>query len=102
MVLYTLFFHFKSCLFLYLLLTLSLDHNLKSSAGINEAQVYDQSSLDEEKLHQDEKLKKDDQPPCYENNDDSVEEEPEVSELILSTLRCTEQMKKGKKAVASG
>lgn len=102
MFLYTLFFHFKSRLFLYLLLTLPLEHEPKSLAGINEAQAYDQSSLGEEKLHQGEKLEKDDRPPCHENSGGSVEEEPEVSELTLSTLRSEGQKKKGKKAVASG
>lgn len=96
MFLYALFFHFTSRLFLYLLLTLPLEHKLKPSARINGAQAYDQSSLGEEKLHQGGKLEEDDRPPCH------VEEEPEVSELTLSTLRSEGQNKKGKKAIASG
>ncbi len=102
MFLNALFFHFKSRVFLYLFVTLPLEHELKPSAEIMEARAYDQSSLGEEKPHQDEKLKKDDRPPCHDHSGASVKEEPEVSELTLSTLRSKGQKKKGKKAAASG
>ena len=54
------------------------------------------------KLHRSEKLEKDDRPPCHEISDDGVEEEPEVSDVTLSTLRSEGQKKKGKTAVVSG
>jgi len=47
-------------------------------------------------------LEKDDRPPCHDNKGGSVEEEPEVSELTLPTLRSKGKKKKGKKAAASG
>ena len=99
---YALFFHFKSRLFLYLFLTLPLVHELKPPANVNEAQAYDQSPLGEEKSHQGEKLGKDDRPPCHEQSAGSVEEEPEVPELTLSTFGSKGQKKTWKKAAAFG
>ncbi|KAK3172110.1 hypothetical protein OEA41_004195 [Lepraria neglecta] len=78
------------------------EHELKPPAGINEAQVYNQSPLGEEKSDQGEKLEKDNRPPCHDNSGGSIEEEPEVSELTLPTFRSSGQKKNGKKAAASG
>ena len=106
MFIYALFFYSKSRLFLYILLNIPLDHELKPLAGITEAQAYGRSLLGEEIPRQGENLKKDDQPPCQDNSGGNVEGEPEVSELTFSTLRSKRQKKKekkkGKKAAASG
>jgi len=96
------FFHFISHLFPYLFLTVPLEHERKLPERINKAQACDQSPLGEEKPHQGEKSEKDTRPPWHDNNGSGVEEEPEVSELTLSTLRSKGKTKKEKKAAASG
>ncbi|KAL8875766.1 MAG: hypothetical protein Q9198_005921 [Flavoplaca austrocitrina] len=78
-----------------------MEDELKPPAGMNEPQAYDQSSLGEEKPDQGDWLEKDDRPPCHDNSGGSIEEEPEVSEVILSTLSSKGQKEKGKKAAAS-
>ena len=101
MFLYALFLYLKSQPLLYLFLTLFVEDEMKPPAGMDEPQPYDQSSLGEEKPDQGEWLEKDDGPPCHDNSGGSIEEEPEVSEVTLSTLRSKGQKKKGKKAAAS-
>lgn len=98
MSLYALSFHFTSCLCLNLFLTLPLEREMKLPAGTSEAQAYDQNPLGEENPHQSEYSEKDNQPPCHENIFGSVPE-PDVSELILPTLRSNKQRKGKKKTV---
>ncbi len=95
-------FHFTSHLFLYLFLTILLEHEQKLPERTNKAQACDQSPLGEEKSHQGEELKEDTRPLWHDNNGGGVEEEPEVSELTLSPLRSKGKMKIEKKAAASG
>ena len=95
-------FHLMSHLFLYLFLTIPLEHKQELAEKINKAQACDQSPLGEEKSHQGEELGKDTRPLWHDNNGGGVEEEPEVSELTLSPLRLKGKMKKKKKAAASG
>ncbi len=97
-----LFFHLKSSLYIYLFLTVPLEHEQKPSDGMNNAQSQDQSPRGEEKPYQGEELEKDDRPPWHDNKGGSVEEEPGVSELTLPNLRSKGKKKKGKKAIASG
>ncbi|KAK4691661.1 hypothetical protein P7C71_g5383, partial [Lecanoromycetidae sp. Uapishka_2] len=77
-----------------------IGRELKPLAGINEAQVYDQSRLGEEKPQQAESLENDDGPHCHDDIGGSVGEEPEVSELTFPTSRSKGKKKKGKKAAA--
>ena len=95
-------FHFKSNSFLYLFLTVPVDHEQKPQQGVNKTQAYDRSPLGEEKPHQGEEVENDDRSPRHDKNDCGVEEEPEVSELSLPILRSKGKKKKGKKAAASG
>jgi len=97
-----LFFHFKSRLFLSLFLIAPLEHEQQTPDGINKAQAYNQSPVGEEKLHQGEDLEEDDRPPWHNSNGGGVEEEPEVSELTLPTLRSKGKAEKEKKAAISG
>ncbi len=94
-----LFFHFTSGLFLSLFLIVPLEHEQKSLDGMNKAQAYD--LLGEEKPHQGEELEEDDRPPWHNSNGGGVEEEPEVSELTLPTLRSKGKTGKEKKAAIS-
>ncbi len=94
-------FHFMSHLFLYLFLTIPLEHEQKLPERTNKAQACDQSPLGEEKSHQGEELEKDTRPFWHDNNGGGVEEEPEVSELTILPLRSKGKMKKEKKAAAS-
>jgi len=96
-----LFFHFKSRLFLSLFLIAPLEHEQKPPDGIDKAQAYDQSLLGEEKPYQGEELEEDDRPPWHNSNGGGVEEEPQVSELTLPTLRSKEKTEKEKEAAIS-
>ncbi len=94
-------FHFMSHLFLYLFLTIPLEHEQKLPERTNKAQACDQSPLGEEKSHQGEELEKDTRPFWHDNNGGGVKEEPEVLELTILPLRSKGKMKKEKKAAAS-
>ena len=91
----------KSRLFPYLSLTVPLEHEQKPRDKTNKARAYDQSPRVEEKPPPGEELEKDDRPTWHDNNCGGVEEEAELSELTLPTLRSKGKKKKGKKAAAS-
>jgi len=95
------FFNFESPLFLYPSLTFPLEHEIIPSVGIDKAQAYDQSPLGEEVSHQGERLETRGQPSCHDSSRGSVEEEPEVLGLAVSTCKSKGQSKGRRKAAAS-
>lgn len=92
-----LFFRFKSCLFLFIFLTVSVKHEQNSSKKIND----DRYSSSEEKSHQNKNLKNDEKLPQHDNTSVDLDDESKVSDSTLSILMSKEKKKNRKKTTAS-
>ncbi|MCJ1400112.1 hypothetical protein MMC11_003315 [Xylographa trunciseda] len=79
-----------------------VEHELEPPTVVNDAQAFDQSPPSGEKPHQGEELEKYGGPPYQNNSSGNVKEEPEDSDLALSTFRSKGQNKEANFATSLG